>query len=445
MSEATAAAAPNERVPFRSWYALALMFIAYVFNFIDRSILGILNQPIKDELQLSDAQMGLLGGLAFAVFYTFVGIPVARLADRSIRRNVLAVSLAIWSGMTVVCGFVVSFPQLLAARIGVAIGEAGGSPPCHSMIADLFPLSRRATALGIYALGIPAGGMIGSLAGGWLNEAYDWRTAFMIVGVPGLLLAVLIRLTLREPVRGATEHTVSDTSYTPPVLDVFKFLWSRRSFRYMALGASLHTFVGYGVGYWVPTFLIRSHHLGTALIGEWLFYLGFAGLLGTFLGGVLADRLIVRDMRWYVWLPGISVLIAVPFSTFVYLYPDVRVALLVAIVPGILGAYYLAPLFAMTQAMVGLRMRALAASIILFITNLIGMGLGPLITGIITDVLNAYTGLGSESLRWALVCVLTANVAAAVLYLYSARYLREDLERPKELEPPVLASATAAA
>jgi MFS family permease len=229
------------------------------------------------------------------------------------------------------------------------------------------------------------------------------------------------------------------------VLDVFRFLWSRRSFRYMALGASLHTFVGYGVGYWVPTFLIRSHHLGTALIGEWLFYLGFAGLLGTFLGGVLADRLIVRDMRWYVWLPGISVLIAVPFSTFVYLYPDVRIALLVAIVPGILGAYYLAPLFAMTQAMVGLRMRALAASIILFITNLIGMGLGPLITGIITDVLNAYTGLGSESLRWALVCVLTANVAAATLYLYSARYLRDDLKRPKELEPPSSATVAAAA
>jgi MFS family permease len=213
----------------------------------------------------------------------------------------------------------------------------------------------------------------------------------------------------------------------------------------MALGGSLHTFVGYGVGYWVAPFLIRSHHLGTAVIGDWLFYLGFAGLLGTFLGGFLADRLIRRDMRWYVWLPGIAVLCAIPFSAVVYLYPDYRVALSVAIVPNILGAYYLAPLFAMTQAMVGLRMRALAASIILFITNLIGMGLGPLITGIVSDLFTRYTGLGSESLRWALMCLLVVNLTAAILYLYSARYLREDLQRPKELEAPTQSAAIAAA
>lgn len=445
MGEVDLKAPPSEPVSLRSWYALALMFIAYVFNFIDRSILSILNQPIKDDLHLSDTQMGFLGGVAFAIFYTFVGIPVARLADKSIRRNVLVVSLAIWSGMTVVCGFVVNFPQLLLARIGVAIGEAGGSPPCHSMISDLFPLSRRATALGIYALGIPAGGMIGNLVGGWLNEAYGWHTAFMAVGAPGLVLALLIRFTMREPVRGATETTVSDNTYTPPVVDVFKFLWARKSFRYMALGASLHTFVGYGVGYWIAPFLIRSHHIGTALIGQWLFYLGFAGLLGTFLGGYFADRLIRRDMRWYVWLPGITVLLALPFSAFVYTYPNYRVALLVGLIPNILGAYYLAPLFAMTQAMVGLRMRALAASIILFITNLIGMGLGPQLTGIISDLFNRFTNLGTESLRWALVTLLLANLAAALFYLYAARYLRDDLLRPKELDAPAQAPAAAVA
>ncbi|MGH8597214.1 MAG: MFS transporter, partial [Gammaproteobacteria bacterium] len=258
-------------------------------------------------------------------------------------------------------------------------------------------------------------------------------------------LAVLIRFTLPEPVRGASETLVSDNTYTPPVLDVVKFLWARKSFRYMALGASLHTFVGYGVGYWVAPFLMRSHHIGTALIGQWLFYLGFAGLLGTFLGGVLADRLIRRDVRWYVWLPGITVMIAVPFSAFVYTYPDYRVALTVAMVPSLLGAYYLAPLFALTQAMVGLRMRALAASIILFITNLIGMGLGPQLTGIISDLFNRYTQLGSESLRWALVTVLSANLASAGIYLYSARYLRDDLQRPKELEAPAGAREEAAA
>ncbi len=427
--------APDEvspPLPWRSWYALGLLFVVYVFNFIDRSILSILAEPIKKDLDLSDTQMGFLGGVAFAIFYTFVGIPVARLADRSVRRNVVAVSLAIWSAMTVVCGFVMNFPQLLLARIGVAVGEAGGSPPSHSMISDLFPLSRRATALGIYALGIPAGGMIGSLLGGLLNEAYDWRTAFMVVGIPGLVLALIVRLTLREPVRGASDAQAETVPTMLPVGDVFRFLWSRRSFRFMVLGAALHSFVGYGVGYWIPAFLIRSYHLGTGLIGQLLFYLGFAGLLGTFLGGWLGDRLARRDGRWYVWLPGCATLVAIPFSLFFYLWDDYRVAMVVAIIPSMLGAYYLAPTFALTQAMVGLRMRAMAASIMLFIINLIGMGLGPQLTGILSDVLNTHTNLGAESLRWALVCVLMVNIAAAVCYFVAAKDLREDLARPKD-------------
>jgi predicted MFS family arabinose efflux permease len=432
LADAASVIETREALPWRSWYALGLLFVVYVFNFIDRSILGILNQPIKEDLGLSDTQMGFLGGVAFAIFYTFVGIPVARLADTSVRRNVVAVSLAIWSAMTVVCGFVTSFPQLLLARIGVAVGEAGGSPPSHSMISDLFPPSRRATALGIYALGIPAGGMIGSLMGGWLNEAYDWRTAFMVVGVPGLALALIVRMTLREPVRGASDARVEAGAEMPPVRDVFRFLLSRRSFRFMVLGAALHSFVGYGVGYWIPAFLIRSHHLGTALIGELLFYLGFAGLLGTFLGGYLGDRLARRDGRWYVWLPAIATIVAIPFSLFFYLWSDYAVAMVVAIVPAMLGAYYLAPTFALTQAMVGLRMRAMAASIMLFIINLIGMGLGPQLTGVLSDVLNAYTGLGAESLRWALVCVLMVNVAAALCYFIASKDLREDLAKPKE-------------
>jgi len=417
----------RETVPLRSWYALGLLFLVYVFNFIDRSILGILNQPIKEDLGLSDTQMGFLGGVAFAIFYTFVGIPVARLADTSVRRNVVAVSLAVWSGMTVVCGFALNFWQLLAARIGVAVGEAGGSPPSHSMISDLFPPSRRATALAIYALGIPAGGMLGSLFGGWLNEAFDWRVAFMVVGAPGLLLALVVRFTLREPVRGASEPGPVVDLPPPPVSEVFKHLWSRRSFRFLVLGGALHSFVGYGVGYWIPAFLMRTHDMGTGLIGTWLFYLGFAGLLGTFLGGYLGDRLSVRDVRWYVWLPGIATLVAIPFSMFVYLWDDYVLALCVAAIPGMLGAYYLGPTFALTQAMATLRMRAMAASIMLFIINLIGMGLGPQLTGIISDVLAAFTDLGEDSLRWALVCVLLVNVFSTICYFLAARHLKEDL------------------
>lgn len=426
-SESASSDKPTAKTPLRSWYALGLLFLVYVFNFIDRSILGILNQAIKEDLALTDTQMGFLGGIAFAIFYTFLGIPIARLADRSVRRNVLAVSLTIWSLMTAVCGFAGNFVQLLLARIGVAVGEAGGSPPSHSMISDLFPPSRRATALAIYALGIPVGSMLGNLTGGWLNEAFDWRTAFIVVGLPGVVLALVVRFTLAEPERGASEPERQAEQETPPVGEVFRYLWAKRSFRYLSLGGALHAFVGYGVGYWIPAFFIRSHGLGTGELGTWLFYLGFAGMAGTFLGGYMGDRLARRDLRWYTWLPGIATLASVPFSVAVYLVSDYSTALLLMIIPTILGSYYLGPTFALTQALVGLRMRALASSILLFILNLIGMGLGPQFTGILSDLLNAYSSLGIESLRIALLCVLFFNVISTLYYLLAARYLRKDM------------------
>jgi predicted MFS family arabinose efflux permease len=419
-------------VPWRSWYSLGVLFLVYVVNFLDRSILGILNQPIKDDLQLSDTQMGFLGGIAFAIFYTFVGIPIARLADKTNRRNLLSICLAVWSGMTVLCGYAGSFAQLLVARVGVSIGEAGGSPPSHSMISDMFPENRRATALAVYALGIPAGAMLGGLIGGTLNVEYGWRVAFIAVGAPGLLLAVLVRLTMREPVRGASDATVRAKDEAPPTMDVFRLLWTRKSFRYMSIGAALHAFVGNGVGYWFPSFLIRSHGLDTAQVGLWLFYLGFAGLLGTFLGGYLCDKLAVRDQRWYLWLPAGATILAIPFSVFVYLWPVHVQALIVVNIPIVLGLFYIAPSFALTQRMVGIRMRALAASILLFITNLIGLGLGPQITGILSDVINSYTDLGVDSLRWAMVSVLVFNVVSTIFYLFAAKYLREDLAQPTD-------------
>ncbi len=410
------------------WYALGVLFLVYVFNFIDRSILGILAEPIKRELDLSDSQIGFMGGLAFALFYTFLGIPIARLADRGVRRNILAVCLTLWSGMTAICGYAQNFVQLLMARIGVAVGEAGGSPPAHSMISDLFPPHQRATALGIYALGIPVGTMIGNLAGGWINEVFDWRTAFFVVGVPGVAMALIVRFTLVEPPRGASEAAVEARADAPPVADVFRYLWGRKSFKWMSLGAATHAFVGYGVGAWIPPMFIRSHDWTTLQIGQGLFWLGFAGMLGTFTGGYFADKLGERDVRWYVWLPGIATLTSVPFAAFAYLWHDPVIALIVYVMPYILNSYYLGPTFSMTQGLVGLRMRALAASILLFVLNLIGMGLGPWFTGILSDLLNAFTDLGAESLRWALVGVLVFNVISAGLYLLAARDLKSDLE-----------------
>jgi MFS family permease len=416
------------------WYALVLLVVVYVFNFIDRSILGILVQPIKDELGVSDTAMGFLGGIAFAIFYTFLGIPIARLADTGSRINVLTVSLVLWSGATALCGLAQSFFQLLAARIGVAVGEAGGSPPSHSMISDMFPPERRATALAIYALGIPIGTMLGNLGGGWINEAFDWRTAFVVVGVPGVVLALVLRLTLREPPRGAAEGAELARGDAPPVSEVFRHLWARRSFRFLTLGGALHAFVGYGVSYWIPAMFARSHGLSTGEMGQALFYLGFASIAGTFLGGYLGDRMGAKDARWYVWLPGIATMVSLPFSAFVYLWGEPHTALWVLAVPYFLGAYYLGPTFSMVQGMVGLRMRALAASISLFILNIIGLGLGPQFTGITSDVLHATTSLGSESLRWALVISLTFNLVSAVLYLLAGRTLAADLAAGRSMQ-----------
>jgi len=414
-------------------YALVLLVVVYVFNFIDRSILGILVQPIKEDLQVSDTAMGFLGGIAFAIFYTFMGIPIARLADQGSRVNVLTVSLVLWSGATALCGMAQNFFHLLAARIGVAVGEAGGSPPSHSMISDMFPPERRATALAIYALGIPIGTMLGNLGGGWINEAFDWRTAFLVVGLPGVALAFVLRLTLREPPRGAAEGIELSPGEAPPVMEVFRYLWARRSFRFLTLGGALHAFVGYGVSYWIPAMFARSHGLGTAEMGIALFYLGFASIAGTLLGGYLGDRFGKRDERWYVWLPGVATMVSLPFSAFVYIWGEPYQALWVLSISYFLGAYYLGPTFSMVQGMVGLRMRALAASISLFILNIIGLGLGPQFTGITSDVLNAFTDLGSESLRWALVISLVFNLVSALLYLAASKTLKADLEAGRQM------------
>jgi len=429
--------ASNQRAPFSNAYrnyALGLLVVVYVFNFIDRSILGILVQPIKEDLEASDTMMGFLGGIAFATFYTFMGIPLARLADRGSRRNVLAVCLALWSAATALCGLAQSFFHLLLARVGVAVGEAGGSPSSHSMISDMYEPDRRATALAIYALGIPIGTMLGNLGGGWINETFDWRTAFFVVGVPGILLALIVRFTLVEPPRGAAEGKQIKAGDAPPVTEVFAYLWRLKSFRYMALGGSLHAFVGYGVSYWIPAMFNRSHGLTTSEMGVALFYLGFASVAGTFMGGFLGDKMSKRDKRWYLWLPGGATLLSVPFSLFVYTHAEPYFALWVFSISYFLGAYYLGPTFALAQGLVGLRMRALAASILLFILNIIGLGLGPQFTGILSDVLNATTDLGTQSLRWALVISVAANVVSALFYFLASRTIRQDLAAAENME-----------
>ena len=406
-------------------YALGVLVVVYTFNFIDRQILSILLEPIKQDLGLSDSALGMLTGFAFALFYATLGIPIARFADRSNRRNLIAWALAIWSAMTAVSGLAQNFWHLLLARIGVGVGEAGCSPPAHSMLADYFPKENRATALGIYSLGIPFGILFGFIAGGWLNEFFGWRVAFFIVGVPGLLLAILVRFTLREPPRGMAEGRVADEEQ-PTIMETFRFLWSKRSFRHMAVGGGLTAFVGYGVITWVPSFLIRSYGMNTGDVGTYLgLILGIPGGIGIALGGYLADRYGARDTRWYLWIVSVALIASTPLFFGVYLSNTAFASLMFLILPILLGNFYQATTFSQTQGLVSLRMRSVAAAVLLFILNMIGLGAGPQAVGILSDVLQP--SYGDESLRYALLILSTVQIWAAYHYYQAGKSLKEDL------------------
>jgi MFS family permease len=408
-------------------YALGLLLVVYIVNFLDRQVIAILLQAIKEDLDLSDTQLGAFSGIAFALLYSTLGIPIARWADRGVRRSIISLALLTWSGMTALQGLATSFAALLAARVGVGVGEAGCSPPAHSIIADLFPLNRRATALSIYALGIPIGSAIGLAGGGWLREAFDWRTALMIIGVPGIALAALVRLTLREPTRGYWEGGQAAGSKPPTLGEVARLLRARRSFVHMALAGTLHAFYGYGAGAFNPAFLERVHDLGALEIGLWLGLIAAtAGAAGTFFGGWLTDRLSVRDPRWYAWLPAWGTIAGVPLVAGFYRWHDGREALALAALPALVGGLYLGPTFAMTQALVPPRMRAQAAAVLLLVMNLIGLGMGPQFVGMLSDWLAPSTGV--DSIRWALlVTIVVGALWSTVHYLRAAVTLREDL------------------
>ncbi len=431
MSEASPAGeqARNEITPGYANYVLGVLFVVYVFNFIDRQILSILLQSIKEDLGASDTQLGFLTGTAFAIFYTFAGIPLARWADRSVRRDIIALGLTLWSAMTAVSGLALAFWHLALARIGVGIGEAACSPPAHSLIADYFPPERRATALSIYAMGIHVGIMFGYLAGGWIDEFFGWRVAFFVVGLPGLALALLLRLSVREPPRGHSEG-VTAAGDVPELGEALRTLWRLRSFRQLSLAGAFMSFAGYGVAIWAPVFLVRVHGMGTGEIGTWLGLItGFAGPTGAFLGGWLTDRYGPRDARWYGFLPAGAALLSLPFAAFFLLWPDARVALAVSTFSTLIGAMWLGPTFSTVQGLVGLRMRSIASAILLFVFNLIGLGLGPQSVGLLNDFV--FEDAGDAAIRWSLLSVaVVMNLWAAVHFALAARSLPGDLAKP---------------
>jgi predicted MFS family arabinose efflux permease len=407
---------------------MLLLVLVFTSSHVDRQILAILLQPIKLEMQLSDTQLGFLSGVAFAIFYATLGIPMAMWADRGNRRNLIALALATWSGMTALCGLATNFWQLAAARIGVGVGEAGSSPPSHSMIADMYPPSERATAMGTFSLGINLGLMAGFLAGGWISQWYGWRVAFYAVGLPGLFLALLVRLTLREPPRGYAEGLQAAPHAAPSLGTVVRFMASTPTLRHLAAGATLASFVGYGVVLWLPAFLMRSHGLQSGQIGTALAFLfGIMGGVSTYLGGRLADRLGKRDIRWNVWVVAGAFLVSLPFVVAAYLARDIQTASWCSLVPALLGGVYLGPSFALNQSLVTVGMRSVASAILLFIVNIIGLGLGPQTVGILSDFFQPQ--YGAESLRYALLCLSMVNLWTALHYFLAARTLGADLRK----------------
>jgi len=414
--------------PAYAHYVLGVLFVAYVFNFVDRQIISILLQPIQDELDVSDSWMGFLSGPAFAIFYATLGVPIARLADLWVRRSVIAIGLALWSAMTAVSGLVANFPQMAAARIGVGVGEAALSPPAHSLLADYFPVERRATALGIYSMGIHVGILFGVLAGGWLEEYWGWRRAFMVVGLPGLLLALVVRFTVREPERRSDAGDADDTEM-PGVGDVVRFLASRPSFRHLSFAAGLIACSGYAFASWAPTFLRRVHDMAGGELGtKYGLVLGIGGAIGSVLAGIMADRLGRSDVRWWLWVPAVACAGPIPFLLFFFFHADVNVGLAVAFPGLMLAAMYQGPVFSTVQTLAPARMRAMASGVLLFVINIIGMGIGPQAVGWLND--GVFASHGDEAIRYSLAAMaLVLGVWSALHFLLAARTLREDLER----------------
>ena len=396
---------------------LMLLLIAYVFNFLDRQILGILAQPIKADLHLSDTEFGAIGGLAFALLYSALGIPLAFLADKTSRTSVIAGSVAVWSGFTALCGTAVGFWQLFAFRLGVGIGEAGGVAPSYALISDYFPPDRRARALAVFSLGVPLGLAGGTLFGAYIAHAISWRAAFLVMGIAGLVLAPILHFTVRDL------HQNPRGSTQTPILEVFPLLARKPAFWLLAFASSSSSLCGYGLALWTPSVMMRSFGLDLVTTGKFLSsLLLIGGCAGVFAGGWLADRLGSADRGWYARLPAIAWLISVPAWGLGLFAPSLSLAWPLLLIGNAMNILWLGPVTAAVQHLVARPMRATAAASFLLINNLVGLGVGPLLMGRISDALKATYGV--DSLRNAAVACLGFYLLAAALIYFAMPGLR---------------------
>ncbi len=408
-----------ERRSYR-YYVLGLLTLVYTVNFVDRQLLSILQEAIKVDLGLNDEQLGRLS-LAFAVFYVVAGLPIATLADRSNRRTVITVAISAWSLMTMACGYAANFLQLSLARIGVGVGEAGCSPPAHSIISDVFPKEKRAVAFSVYSLGVNFGVFLGLVLGGVLNEVYGWRVAFVVVGAPGLLLALIVRFTIKEPTRGWADGQVVDKLAKSSVWQVVKFTASKDYLVHLSVASGLSAFGNYAVVNWAGSYFVRVHGMGTAELSLWL-GVGIAlfGGIGTFGTGWLCDKLGRRKVGLYMWVPAVSLLLSIPFVVVAYFSRDTQTALIAHAVLPIFTVGYLGASLAVLHSSVPNHMRATSSAILFLVINVIGMACGPYFVGLLSNYLNLSTQLGVESLPRAILILVPISCIWASIHFFIA-------------------------
>ncbi len=438
------AATPSTQ-PFSAAYTRYAMFLLlgiYIVNFLDRSVVNILAEPIKEELHLADWQLGMMSGLAFALFYTVLGIPIARLAERSNRPLIIGTATAVWSGFTMLSGTASSFIQLIAYRIGVGVGEAGCTPPAHSLIADYVPKEKRASALAFYSMGTPLGGLLGLVMGGLVADAYGWRAAFLVAGLPGIIFALLTWFTLKEPRKLLGIQSEKILSVQASFGETMKHLLTKKTFWLIAVAAAIKAFIGYGHGPFTASFFMRVHTeeiaglasmFGLKSIGFLGLALGImggvAGTISSIVGGMVADRYAKTDLRGYVTVPAIASVLAIPVFCVAMSVPSASVALWILVINGLMGSLWYGPVYAIGQSIVPPHMRATTAAILLFIINLIGLGLGPLAVGFLSDYMANGVGLGSaQGVRWALMISSFAGLVAFGLFWTGRKTIREEME-----------------
>jgi MFS family permease len=421
-------------------YALWLLLLVYVVNFLDRQVINILAEPIKNELHLLDWQVGLLSGLAFGLIYTLLGFPLARAADRYNRPVIIASCLAAWSGFTGVCGLAQNFVQLVAARAGVGIGEAGCTPTSHALIADYAPKEKRASALAFYAMGTPIGSLLGLAIGGAMADYFGWRKAFLVTALPGLILAAICLFTLKEPRKLIAAQTQRIVATSATFRETLAYVGRKKSFWFLAFGAGIRSFLGYGHAPFTASFFYRVHgHDVVALahsfglrpqtfIGLTLgIFGGVAGTFGSWLGGQIADRAGRRDLRAFGSVPAIATLAATPIGIYALLTPSTPLALTLGIVPGILGALWYGPVYASAQGMAPPHMRAMSASIMLFVINFLGLVMGAVCIGALSDVLNKGFHMGpAEGVRWAMILSSIGGLVSVWLFWMARKDIRAD-------------------